>query len=60
MHARLNYACVGSIMSVVASARAAASASGVLSVIVNDCKSRGAPMQGLLAAERACAPHAYV
>jgi len=58
MHAKLNYACVSSLMSVVASARAAASAIGVLSVIVNHCKSRGAPVQDLLAAECACAPHA--
>ena len=57
MDARLNFDSASLIMKAIAAALAAI---GVLPVIVNLFKSRGAPMQGLVAAERACAPHAYV
>jgi len=60
MHATLKFACVISIMCVVATALAAVNVIGVLSIIVNHCKSRSAPVQRLHAAERACAFQPFV
>lgn len=59
MNANLNFASASSTMTVAAAALAATIATGILSAIVNLFQIRGAPMQRLVAAERACAPHAY-
>jgi hypothetical protein len=57
MDARLNFTSVSSIVRV-AAALAAVIAIGIFRGIVSLFQSRGAPMQSLVAPERACAPRA--
>jgi len=60
MNARLNLGSTSSIMTVAAAALAAFIAFGILSTVVSLFQSRGAPMERLVAAERACVSRAYV
>jgi len=60
MNAKLNLACANSIMTVAAATFAEVIAIGILWGSVSLLQSRCAPVQGLVAAERACAPHACV
>lgn len=59
MNAKLNLGSTSSIMTVAAAALAAFIAVGMLSAVVSLFQSRGAPMERLTAAERACVSHAY-
>jgi hypothetical protein len=59
MHAKVNLGSTSSIMTVAAAALAAFIALGILSTVVSLFQSRGAPMERLAAAERACVSHAY-
>ena len=58
MHAKLNLVSTRSIMTVAAAALAAFIALAILSTVVSLFQSRGAPMEGLAAAERACVSQA--
>ncbi len=60
MNARLNLGTPGSIVIVAAAGLAAVIALGILTAIVGLFQSRGAPMERLVAAERACASQSYV
>ncbi len=59
MLAKLNLGSPSSIMTVVAAALAVVITVGILSIVVSLFQSRGAPMERLVAAERACVSHAY-
>ena len=59
MNARPNFAFPGSTLTVATAALATVIALGILWGIVTLFQSRGAPMERLAAAERACAQHAY-
>lgn len=59
MHAKLNLGFTSSIMTVAAAALAAFIALGILSTVVSLFQSRGAPMERLAAAERACVSRAW-
>ena len=59
MNVNLNLGSPGSITTVGAAALAGMIAIGILSAIVSLFQSRGAPMERLAMAERACASHAY-
>jgi hypothetical protein len=59
MNAKLNFASPSSIQTFVAAALATVIALGILSTVVILFQSRGAPMEQLVAAERACVQHAY-
>lgn len=59
MNAKLDSSCTSPRMTVAIAALAAVIAIGILSVVVSLFQSRGAPMQRLVAAERACASYAY-
>ncbi len=59
MNAKLNLGSTSSIMTVAAAALAAFIAVGLLAAVVTLFQSRGAPMERLAAAERACVSHAY-
>jgi hypothetical protein len=59
MNAKLNLASPSSTLTVATAALATVVALGILWVVVTLFQSRGAPMERLAAAERACAQHAY-
>jgi len=59
MNVKLNLGSTSSILTVGAATLATLITVGILSVVANLFQSRGAPMERLAAAERACAPHAY-
>ena len=59
MNAKLNFASPSSTLTVAAAALASVIAMGILWAVVTLFQSRGAPMERLAAAERACAEHAY-
>ena len=59
MSARPNFAFPGSTLTVATAALATVIAMGILWAVVTLFQSRGAPMERLAAAERACAQHAY-
>jgi hypothetical protein len=59
MNARLNFASPSSTLTVATAALATVIAMGILWAVVTLFQSRGAPMERLAAAERACAQHAY-
>ena len=59
MNAKLNFASPSSTLTVAAAAVASVIAMGILWAVVTLFQSRGAPMERLAAAERACAEHAY-
>jgi len=59
MSAKPNFASPSSILTVAAATLAAIIAMGILWMVVSLFQSRGAPMERLAAAERACAQHAY-
>lgn len=59
MNAKLNFATPSSILTVAAATLAAVIAMTVLWAVVSLFQSRGAPMERLAAAERACVQHAY-
>ena len=59
MNARLNFASHSSSLTVASATMATVIAMGILWAVVTLFQSRGAPMERLAAAERACAQHAY-
>jgi hypothetical protein len=59
MNAKLNFAFPSSSLTVIAAALATVIALGILSTVVMLFQSRGAPMERLAAAERACVQNAY-
>lgn len=59
MNAKLNFAFPSSSLTVIAAALATVIALGILSTVVMLFQSRGAPMEQLAAAERACVRNAY-
>jgi sugar phosphate permease len=59
MNAKLNFATPSSILTIGAATLAAVIAMTVLWAVVSLFQSRGAPMERLAAAERACVQHAY-
>lgn len=59
MNAKLNQDAPGSIMTFAVAALAGAVAIGILSAIASLFQRRGAPLERLAAAERACASNAY-
>ncbi|HEV8096851.1 MAG TPA: hypothetical protein VGP71_14055 [Burkholderiales bacterium] len=59
MNAKLSFAAPQPALTVVATAVATVIALGILWAIVSLFQSRGAPMERLVAAERACIHHAY-
>jgi hypothetical protein len=59
MNAKPNFASPGSSLTVIAAALATVIALSILSTVVMLFQSRGAPMERLAAAERACAQNAY-
>src|SRR3979490_1606081 len=59
MNAKLNFASPSSTLTVATAALATVIAMGILWAVVTLFQSRGAPMERLAAAERACAQHAY-
>lgn len=59
MNAKPDFTCTSPPTIVAIAALAAVIAIGILSVIVSLFQSRGAPMQHLVAAERACASYTY-
>jgi hypothetical protein len=59
MKTKLNLGSTSSIMTVATASVAAFIAVSILATVVNLFQSRGAPMQRLAAAERACASHTY-
>lgn len=59
MNAKLHFASLSSIQTVAAAALAAIIAVSLLWAVVVLFQSRGAPMEELAAAERACAQHAF-
>ena len=59
MNAKLNLASPSSTVTFATAALATVIAMGILWAIVTLFHSRGAPMEQLAAAERACAQHAY-
>jgi len=59
MNAKLNFAFPSSTVTVASAALATVIAMGILWAVVALFQSRGAPMERLAAAERACAQHAY-
>jgi hypothetical protein len=60
MSAQLNFASPSSTLTVAAAALATVIALGILWGVVSLFQSRGAPMERLAAAERACAHYTYV
>jgi hypothetical protein len=60
MNAKLNLASPSSTLTVATAALATLIAMGILWAVVILFQSRGAPMERLAAAERACAEHAYL
>jgi hypothetical protein len=59
MNAKLNFASPSSTLTVTTAAVATVIATSILWAVVVLFQSRGAPMERLAAAERACAQHAY-
>jgi amino acid transporter len=59
MNAKLDFTYTNPLKTVAIAALAAVITIGILSIIVSLFQSRGAPMQRLVAAERACASYAY-
>src|SRR3979490_270757 len=59
MNAKLNFASPSSTVTVASATMATVIAMGILWAVVALFQSRGAPMERLAAAERACAQHAY-
>jgi len=59
MNAKLNLGSTSSIMTVAVAALAAFIAVGMLAAVISLFQSRGAPMERLAAAERACVSNAY-
>ncbi len=59
MNAKLNFAPPSSTLTVAIPALASVIAMSILWAVVTLFQSRGAPMERLAAAERACAQHAY-
>jgi hypothetical protein len=59
MNAKLNFASPRPTLTVATAALATVIATSILWAVVTLFQSRGAPMERLAAAERACAQHAY-
>jgi len=59
MNTKLNLGSTSPIMTVATAAAAAFIAVSILATVVSLFQSRGAPMERLAAAERACVSHAY-
>jgi len=59
MNAKLNFASPSSTLTVATAALATVLATSILWAVVILFQSRGAPMERIAAAERACAQHAY-
>ena len=60
MNARLNVAAPRPVQTIAAAAVATVVALGILWSVATLFQSRGAPLERLVGAERACASHAYV